>query len=336
MNTNAKRRVAVVLLPTQDTNERHTLLHAAAAVCLSHSCELDIISLRAATQSLAEQLPDLPIPSSWWDVRHEGLTELSAQGLAEVAAQALTSDAMAHKPPPRIVLLPPGPEGLEVVARLAWKFGGAALGQCNALGVDGAEVVAWRAAFGGRAILTLRTGQVQCFATLRAENQPTQGASGITPNLQTLVLTGALSLPSDVTPIAQSDPLPAVEGAAIVVSGGRGMQGDEGFGLLREIAECLGAALGGSLPTVDAGWVSVARQIGQSGKFVSPRIYLAVGLSGTPQHLAGISGTTRIVAINKDPDAAIFKVAAAGVVGDWRVVLPALLNRLRLGATASV
>lgn len=107
------------------------------------------------------------------------------------------------------------------------------------------------------------------------------------------------------------------------------MGGDDGFKLLADIAECLGGAVGGSLPSVDAGWTPVASQVGQSGNFVTPEIYIAVGISGTPQHLAGISTNTKIVALNKDPDADIFRFAEIGVIADWRDVLPRLIERLR-------
>ena len=106
------------------------------------------------------------------------------------------------------------------------------------------------------------------------------------------------------------------------------MQGDEGFALLAQLAQRLGASLGGSLPTVDAGWVPVARQIGQSGKFVNPRAYFTVGISGTPQHLAGVSTDTRIIAVNKDPEAPIFARAEVGVVAQWQDLLPELLKEL--------
>jgi len=112
------------------------------------------------------------------------------------------------------------------------------------------------------------------------------------------------------------------------VSGGRGMQGTEGFALLAQLAARFDAALGGSLPAVDAGWVPVTHQVGQSGKFVSPSVYVAVGISGTPQHLAGVSATTRIVAINNDADADIFRVADVGIVADWDTFIPALIARV--------
>lgn len=327
MTTPPRHRIVVILLPTQEAQAQRSLLNAAAVIASSHHCALDIAALPSTARTHATPVPALPAPATWWDIVHEGFHQASIESSVELAAQALNSQEFAPTEP-RLVLLPPGPEGIEVAARLAWRFGGAALGQCVALEMDHAGLVGQRAGYGGRTLLTLRTGQAQCFATLRSEVRPAPGVSPVVPARRTLSRSVALPQAGEVTPIEQTDPLPALEGAQLVVSGGRGMQGEEGFGLLRDIAQRLGGALGGSLPTVDAGWIPVARQIGQSGKFVSPRIYLAVGMSGTPQHMAGISSETTIIAINKDPEAPIFGIAEAGVVGDWRVLLPALLDRL--------
>ena len=102
------------------------------------------------------------------------------------------------------------------------------------------------------------------------------------------------------------------------------MGGPEGFEWLTRIALALGAGLGGSLPAVDAGWVPVSHQVGQSGKFVTPKLYFAVGISGTMQHMAGVSAGTRIVALNNDPNADIFSRCDFAVHGDWREILPLL------------
>ena len=115
----------------------------------------------------------------------------------------------------------------------------------------------------------------------------------------------------------------------MVVCGGRGMGGPEGFTQLQVLADLLGAALGGSLPAVDAGWVPVSHQVGQSGKYVAPALYVAVGLSGTPQHMAGVAPNTAILAINKDEEADIFRVARAGAVADWKALLPELIRQLQ-------
>jgi electron transfer flavoprotein alpha subunit len=213
--------------------------------------------------------------------------------------------------------------GVELAALLAAATGGTSMGVCMQVQVDQSTLSARKSACGGRAVATLTTDRWPCFAALRPA--PATHPVGAT-KVHQLPVPGAAKFAAQ--PLPAADTQRALTGARVVVSGGRGMAGPEGFALLTQLAAHLDAALGGSLPTVDAGWVPVARQVGQSGKFVAPRAYVAVGISGTPQHMAGVSQESRIIAINKDADAPIFQFAEVGVVGEWQEILPLVLERL--------
>jgi electron transfer flavoprotein alpha subunit len=256
----------------------------------------------------------------------EVLTVTRARDPAAVAAHlAQCIDACA----PTLLLVPAGPDGEQVAAWVAAARGGCALGRCSGLGIEGSAVVARRAVFGGRAELGLRSTAPLTCAAIRPDAVDAGAAAAPVQHTQ-VALDAPAPFPSEPVPAVQARP--RVEGARIVVSGGRGIGGAEGFDLLARVATAVGGGLGGSLPAVDAGWVPVAHQVGQSGKFVSPRVYLAVGISGTPQHLAGIAPSARIIALNSDRDAPIFARCAVAIEGDWREILPLLAARLEAAA----
>ena len=320
----APRRI-VVLLPAAAGEDHLPLLHAAAALAGPQG-RLDVLALHTAESGMAPPL--LAAPTQWWDVTHAQLDRLDAPRLLPLFAAALQQHVGITAQTPALILLPAGPLGEECAAGLAARLGGQSLGRCSALALRGATLLAQRPAYGGRVVLNLQSEAALCLATWRPAT-PASGPAAHSPQRQPLRLDTALPAPAMARTLESADRLPALEGARLVVSGGRGMAGDEGFALLAQIAQQLGAALGGSLPTVDAGWVPVARQIGQSGKFVTPRCYFAVGISGTPQHMAGVSGESRIIAVNKDASAPIFERAELGAVADWQALLPALLQALQ-------
>ena len=325
------RRIAVLLPPAEPGDCFDHLL--AAAGVLAQGRSLDVLALcGGGAAPLAAQALPAPgplAPRRWWDLSYLELERVDADRLVPLFLQALDVAGIVG---PALVLLPPGPLGEECAARLAAHLRGVSLGRCADIALCDNEVRAVRKAYGGRVALQLASAETHCLATWRPAAAGAATGSRVQPEAMQAPLSVALPPVPATTRVESADRMPALEGARLVVSGGRGMQGEAGFALLGSIADRLGAALGGSLPTVDAGWVPVARQIGQSGKFVSPRIYLTVGISGTPQHLAGVSTDSRIIAINKDPAAPIFANAEIGVVAEWQALLPLLIEELDAAA----
>ena len=224
-----------------------------------------------------------------------------------------------------------GPWGREVGTRVAARLGAGfvADGQTLSLADDGVRVT--KAIYGGKAVATLRPKGRPAMAQLRlgAVDGAEPGAGGGAPT----EVRSHGARPAGRSVVSR-DQAPAGEGPSLteakrVVSGGRGLGGPENFRYLEDLAGVLGAAVGASRAAVDAGWVPASYQVGQTGVSVAPDLYLAVGISGASQHVAGITRAKHIVAINKDAEAPIFQLAEFGVVGDYREVLPALTEALR-------
>lgn len=324
---------AILPASFEDDFDPRQLLAAAAAAALAINAPLEVLILGASPDEVLRAEAIASNAASVWQGCHGSLASRpTAEQVAQACIEALSSEEVRlHGGDASLTLLPACDAGEELAARLAATLGGAALGRIDSvarLNANASGLMALRPAFGGLATASLKV-KGPGYAVMRA-------AAGVAvPAQPTAVPVRRLDLNAPLPAVAPvvREPMPEgglrLEGARIVVSGGRGMGGPEGFERLQALAEALGGALGGSLPTIDAGWLPVSRQVGQSGKFVRPELYVAVGISGTPQHLAGIAEGTRIVAINNDPSAAIFHVAEIGCVGDWHELLPLLQDCLR-------
>lgn len=250
-------------------------------------------------------------------------------------AYAAALGALAQRDTPSCILIGATDNGRDLAPRVACRLGTGLTADCTGLALDPESgCVAWtRPAFSGNLMATILCPQRRPqMGTVRPGVFPKPQPG---PNRAEVVQENIPIPPEQIrTQLLEFLPEPGeaampLDGAKIIVAGGRGVGGERGFALLRDLAQALGAAVGGSRAAVEAGWVPHSSQIGQTGKCVRPRLYLACGISGAVQHIAGMGRAEYIVAINKDPDAPIFKVAHCGVVGDLFEVVPALTRQIR-------
>jgi len=236
---------------------------------------------------------------------------------------------------PSVMLLGHTDIGCDLAPRLNARLGGGLAMDCLEVHIDSATklLVSTRPVFGGNAHATVvsRSARPQ-MATMRAKTVPpaerNDSRQGQTIPLEGKIDPSALRV-KVIDRIREEVEGVRLEDAEVVVSGGRGIGGARDFEMLRELARVLGGAVGATRPACDEGWVPARLQVGQSGKVVSPKLYIAVALSGAMAHIAGCLGSKVIVAINKDKEANIFSIARFGIVADYKEILPALTARLR-------
>ncbi len=226
---------------------------------------------------------------------------------------------------PAVVLLAQSSIGRDLAPRLATRLGSAAIMDALALEIDDGRVKATRSCYGGNARQVVTVDTDPQVVTVRAKSQdPLEAdASRSAEVIAVGVAEPTLCARTTGKELAETDGV-RLEDADVVVSGGRGLGGPEAFADLERLAGVLQAAVGSSRAACDLGWYPPSQQVGLTGTVVSPTLYLAIAISGASQHMAGCGGSKNIVAINKDPDAAIFSFSRFGIVDDYKKVLPAL------------
>jgi electron transfer flavoprotein alpha subunit len=243
-------------------------------------------------------------------------------------------EKVAKQAMPQVIIMGQTSIGRDLAPRLAFRLNTAAAMGCLELAIDpqSKKLLQTKPVYGGNALAVFTTDSFPQIATVRPKAMtplaPDPSRKGEVIKVEAGLDPSALKakvlekVPEEVEGIKLED-------AAVVVSGGRGIGSAEGFQQLEELARLLKGAVGATRPPCDNGWMPAGAQVGLTGKIVTPDLYIAIALSGSSQHMSGCSGSKTIVAINKDPEANIFREARFGVVGDWKKVMPAFTEKLK-------
>ncbi len=229
---------------------------------------------------------------------------------------------------PSVVLFAGMSNGRDLAPRLAARLNVGVASDVDRLEWTDGKLRARRPLYAGRVFATVDVVSSPAIVTTRANAFPLEETGGGAAEIVNVTASADNRVKLVETKVPEAGELSIAE-ADIIVTGGRGLKEGQNFSHIRDLADAIGGAVGASRATVDAGWIDHQHQVGQTGRVVSPNLYIAAGVSGAIQHLAGMSSSKHIVAINKDPEAPIFRVADLGVVGDLFQILPALTEEVK-------
>ncbi len=286
----------------------------AGALVLGSGAEA--VARELATKKLAEVLL----------VENSHLATMTPEGFIKAISQVVEQES------PRFLVFGQNSMGLDLAARLAARLDRACATDVNGYRVEDGKVIFTKGVYYGKLLsdLECQGDAPHVISTAQGAFVADDAEAGEAPIRQLNVTLAEEDIRRKVLGlISQMKGGVDLTVAEVIVAGGRGLQKQDNFGMIEDLAAALGAEIGASRPVVDAGWLSRERQVGSSGQVVSPKLYIAVGISGAMQHLVGMKGSKVIVAINKDPNAPIFDVAHYGIVDDLFKVVPALTEAIK-------
>jgi electron transfer flavoprotein alpha subunit len=313
--------MSVMVLAEHDARAlKSATLHAVAAASeLGNDVDVLVMAAQEEAAGIAQAVAAIAGVSRVLLAEAAWFAHATAENAAATALSAIAQSRYSH------VVAAATSYGKNVMPRIAAKLDVAQVSDVTAISAPDTFV---RPIYAGNAFMTVRSADPVKVVTIRATAFDAAPASGGSAPIERIAAAPEVTTSKVVGQELTKSARPELSSARIVVSGGRGMASGENFKLLEALADKLNAAIGASRAAVDAGFVPNDYQVGQTGKIVAPDLYIAVGISGAIQHLAGMKDSKVIVAINKDPEAPIFQIADYGLVGDLFAIVPALTAEL--------
>jgi electron transfer flavoprotein alpha subunit len=316
-------RRTLVVVEVKDELIRNVSFEALSAAQKIDSAEITAIVLGSSEPQFVSSLAEYGADKVYV-ISDDRLKQYTPDGYLQALAQLVDGVK------PDVILMGHTAIGKDVSPRLATKLGIGLISDVTHIELEENEIIFTRPIYAGKAFQKKKIISGTVFATIRPNNIPLLEADS-SRTAETITFNPTIT---DIRTVVKDVVQKSVGGvdlteAKVIVSGGRGVKGEDGFKLLDELAESLGGAVGASRGACDAGYCDYSMQVGQTGKVVTPDLYIACGISGAIQHLAGMSNSKIIVAINKDPEAPIFSIADYGIVGDLFDVVPMLTEEFK-------